>query len=492
MDNRVNKKRSKQMHGSIKGRWIKHIFIVTLGVLLALLCVLIYSATMRYDNAAEMTLRARVSGSVNTFFDYYNDGSDDTFSKGASEFIESFQYKDVMEVWVLDEKGDFLISSSGFSVTEKGEYTDYTNALSSPDNTAVERIRTASGEPVTAMTYILRDKHGEQYGAVRYLISMEEMYNQLTVLCIIIILAFILIAVMISMSGLYFVSSIVNPVEKICRTTGEIAKGNFNVRIKNDYYDDEIGELCDSINNMAKQLSEIDKMKNEFISTVSHEIRTPLTAIKGWGETLKNTEGNSEITRRGIDIILEETTRLSSMVEELLDFSRIQNDSMKLVFDEVDVAAVLMQVYLIYKQKAESENKHLEMPEIKDEILIIGDSDRIRQVFINILDNAIKYTPTGGEIKITVERIKKCAKIVFSDTGCGISTEDIKHIKEKFYKANNTVRGTGIGLAVADEIIKMHNGEINITSELTKGTQVEVILPVCEKGDLNEQRKNSK
>ncbi len=472
--------------GSIKERWIKHILIGTVIALLSLLVILLASSKMRYDNAAELAIRARVSKSINTFFDYYNDGKDDTFSKGAAEYVESFQYKDTMEVWVLDRKGKFIVSSSGFSVSTDGEYDDYNEALHSADNTAVKKLINSSGEPITAMTYILRDKNGENYGAVRFLVSMKDMYTQLGVLMILIILLFLIIIFLLFASGMYFVSTIVDPVHKINKTTGEIAKGNFDARVQNDYYADEIGELCDSINNMAKQLSEIDKMKNEFISTVSHEIRTPLTAIRGWGETLKTTSKADELTTKGIDIILEETTRLSSMVEELLDFSRIQSDSMKLIISEVNLSEILGQIYLIYKQKAESEGKTLTFSRENSDVILCVDADRIRQVFINILDNAIKYTPSGGEIKIYVERNKKCVTIYFMDNGVGIEEKDLIHVKEKFYKANTTVKGTGIGLAVSDEIVKKHGGEINIKSEYSKGTLVEVVLPLREKGDMNE------
>lgn len=473
--------------GSIKGRWITQILIITVAVLITVMTILLFSLKMRYDNAAEMAIRARVSKSINTFFEYYNDGSDETFAKGASEYINNFQYKDTMAVWVLDKYGHVLITSDGFGTAAQGEYEDYTAALYSEDNSAVRKLRTQSGEPVTAMTYILRDSNSNNYGAVRFLISMNDMYKQLVLLCILIVLAFIVIIIMITSSGMYFVSTIVKPVESINKTTGEIAKGNFKVRINNTYYDDEIGQLCDSINNMAAQLSEIDKMKNEFISTVSHEIRTPLTAIKGWSETLRNNERSVELTEKGLDIIIEETTRLSSMVEELLDFSRIQSNSIRLIITEINLVEILEQICTIYRQKVESDQKTLIFNCKNNEIPLLGDSDRIRQVVINILDNAVKYTEPGGEITITVERNKNCVKIYFEDNGCGISPDDLIHIKEKFYKANNTVRGTGIGLAVADEIIRKHGGEINIKSEISKGTLVEVILPLKEKGDYNEQ-----
>lgn len=483
----LKEKKERVKNGSIKSRWITQILIVTVAILVILMTILLFSTKMRYDNAAEMAIRARVSKSINTFFDYYNDGSDESFAKGAAEYVDSFQFKDTMAVWVLDKSGNVLITSDGFGLTSTGNYADYNSALYSEDNTAVKKLITKSGEPITAMTYILRDSDNENYGAVRFMISMKEMYKQLTVLYLIIIISFVIIIAMITSSGMYFVSTIVTPVQKINKTTGEIAKGNFNARVKNVYYDDEIGQLCDSINNMAKQLSEIDKMKNEFISTVSHEIRTPLTAIKGWGETVRNNAQNAELTDKGLDIILEETTRLSSMVEELLDFSRIQSDSMNLILKETDVIPILNQISIIYKQKAESEGKTLSLICKDDTVILLADADRIRQVFINILDNAVKYTGEDGEIKITVERNKKCAKILFEDNGCGISEDDLLHVKEKFYKANNTVRGTGIGLAVADEIIKKHGGEINIKSEISKGTLVEVILPFKEKGVYNER-----
>ena len=132
----------------------------------------------------------------------------------------------------------------------------------------------------------------------------------------------------------------------------------------------------------------------------------------------------------------------------------------------------------MYRPKAEKEKKTLELTLPKNaESFVFGDSDRICQVFINILDNALKYTETGGKIIIKVENLKKYVKISFSDNGCGISKADLQHVKEKFYKANNEKHGTGIGLAVVDEIIKLHNGLFRIESTEGKGTTAEVLLP---------------
>lgn len=469
---------------TVKGRWFRNVLLVFVVIMFLFSCIIIYSSCTRYFNSAELAIRARNSKSVDTFFSAYNDGRTDTFTMGAHEFVENFQYRDIMEVWVLDKNGKLIISSNGFNRSDSSQMDDYLYALDADDNIGVKRMKLSSGEPVTAMTYILRDSAGNNYGAVRYLVSMKAIYDQLFMTIVIIIAAFVLVVVLMAISGMYFVSSIVNPVSDICATTAKIAKGDFTAKIDYDYTQDEIGELCTSINNMAQQLSEIDKMKNDFISTVSHEIRTPLTAIKGWGETLKNVGDNPEILDKGINIIVGETERLAFMVEELLDFSRMQNGKIKILNEEISLLSIINNVYEIYRQKALSENINLTLDcgNLTD-IRIIGDKDRIRQVIINVLDNAIKYTPSQGNVGISVARIQNYVKITVSDSGIGISQKDLPHIKEKFYKADNNVRGTGIGLAVADEIIRMHSGEINISSEPGEGTTVEIILPVTDKED---------
>ena len=470
---------------TIKSRWLNNILAVTVAILLILATVIIYSVYSRYINTAELTIRARISRTVDSYFSNYNNGDDEMFVIGANHYVENFPYKDIMEIWILDSNAKVVASSNGFGSISTTNLNDYYDALKSYDNTAVGEHKTAQGEKILALSYILRDQSGKNYGALRCLVSLDDAYNQFYRVAVFVTLLFVLIILLITTLGGYFVSSIVHPVEEINRITKEIAKGDFSVRIENNS-DDEIGELSDSINLMAKQLSEIDKIKNEFISTVSHEIRTPLTAIKGWSETLKNVGGGNELTDKGLDIIINETGRLSDMVEELLDFSRIQSGNMKIIKDEFDISAVVEEVCIIYQQKAQSEDKTLVADFAQnDNYKIFGDEDKLRQVIINIIDNALKYTPEKGNIQITLERNSKYVIISVCDNGYGISKSDLPHVKEKFYKANNTVRGTGIGLAVADEIVKKHGGELIISSEEGKGTIVEIVLPIFDTEDNN-------
>ena len=468
------------MKSSIKSRWFKNVLLAIIVVLSLCTVLILNSIYTRYTNTVEQTILSRISKSADTYFHEYIDSNEIEFAAAASDFVDSFLDKDIMEVWVLDKNGKMIVSSSGFSEDTEDLYDDYIEALYSDDYVGIARTVLESGEPVCAVSYILRDSEGESYGALRYMISLREINAQFLLIVVLAVIILIMLIMIFVMSGVYFISTIVNPVQKINTITKEIAKGNFKVRIESDY-DDEIGELSASINEMALQLSEIDQMKNDFISTVSHEIRTPLTAIKGWGETLQNIQNDEELRNKGLTVIVDETVRLSTMVEELLDFSRIQSGRLQLNKSKTNVADICEQILLMYKKKSEEEKTVLEFKNKASDVFVYADSDKLRQVLINILDNAFKYTDAEGKIIIFLDKNRRFTTISVIDNGCGISSKDLQHVKEKFYKANNTVRGTGIGLAVVDEIVRMHDGKFEITSEPGKGTKVDIILPLYTK-----------
>ncbi|MBR5135088.1 MAG: HAMP domain-containing histidine kinase, partial [Clostridia bacterium] len=244
-------------------------------------------------------------------------------------------------------------------------------------------------------------------------------------------------------------------------------------------YDDEIGDLADTINYMAGEISRAEKMKNEFISSVSHELRTPLTAITGWSETMRESGGNDpEITQKGLQVISHEATRLSGIVEELLDFSRLQSGQFELKTVQMDVLAELEETVLLFRERAAREDLSVDYIECIHLPPIIGDPDRLKQVFINVMDNAIKYSNPGGVIHVEARLIGSIIKIIISDNGVGISPEALPHVKERFFRANATRPGSGIGLALADEIVRRHGGRLDIRSEEGIGTTVTIRLPV--------------
>ena len=254
---------------------------------------------------------------------------------------------------------------------------------------------------------------------------------------------------------------------------------------------DEIGELCDTINYMATELSQAETLKNDFISSVSHELRTPLTAIRGWGETVKMSIGvDDELVSRGMEVLLSEADRLSSLVEELLDFSRMQSGRM--IVNNVqpaDVSHLLSMVADMYTELAIKQGIELSYTPPIQSSIIMADTDRLKQVFINVIDNAVKYTEKGGLVLVAQTQEEGCVRIVVKDTGVGIPKEDLEHIFERFYRVDKArsreMGGTGLGLAIAREIVEAHNGTISIKSKPNVGTEVMIKLPV--KGSDNKK-----
>ncbi|MEG2039208.1 MAG: HAMP domain-containing sensor histidine kinase, partial [Oscillospiraceae bacterium] len=344
-----------------------------------------------------------------------------------------------------------------------------------------------NGENVYAVTY-LSPVNNDDLSALRYVTSLSKVDSQIIVFIAIIACISIAIIFFVIMSSSYFISSIVNPVSDIGDTARRIAQGDFKARLTK-INDDELGELCDIINHMAEELQTTENMKNEFISSVSHELRTPLTAIKGWGETLLCDETiDRETMNKGMSVIIKETQRLSGMVEELLDFSRLQSGHMKLVMGKLDIVAELEDAVLMFTERAKRDGMDLVYEETDGFYIVLGDVNRLRQVFVNIIDNAIKYSDCGGTITISINQKDTFVQIFVQDTGIGIAATDLPQVKNKFYKANTTRRGSGIGLAVADEIINLHGGHLEIDSVEGQGTTVIISLPIYkEKPPINKE-----
>ncbi|WP_294365706.1 HAMP domain-containing sensor histidine kinase [uncultured Ruminococcus sp.] len=456
---------------TITRRWvINNLGLITL-VLLVLDFASLYVIQNYYYGASQQYLNTKIS-SVTGVLSRYAQDADTSFSSEMRSTIENFSDKEKMELMAINSKGQVVLTSSGFTPEENAAMPDYESAMDGGDG---YWVGTVGKETVMAVTVDISDLSTE-YNAIRVVASLEQVKETLhtyifgvTAICVGILLLLVI-------TGVYFIRSIVQPIQQINATTKKFAKGDFSVRI-NDTSNDEIGDLCVSINQMADELSNTENMKNEFISSVSHELRTPLTAIKGWAETMCM-EADPDTVQRGVHVIVNETERLSEMVEELLDFSRMQSGRFSLQCATMDVLAELGDAVLIYAEKAKRENIRIIYQEPEMLPFVYGDKNRIRQVFINVIDNAIKYSNPGSTITVSAEEVSGMIQVTITDNGVGISAADLPRVKTKFFKANHTRRGSGIGLAVADEIITMHGGRLDITSELNVGTNVTITLPI--------------
>lgn len=471
MTSKRRKRKNAPVRGTITRRWVLNNLGLISLVLLVLDMAFIYAIQNYYYGASQQYLTTKIS-SVTGVLSRYAQDADISFSSELRSTIENFSDKEKMELMAINSRGRVVLTSSGFTPAEGAPMPDYESAMEGSDGYWIGKL---GDETIMAVSVDISEMTTE-YNAIRVVASLEQIQETLRSYIIGVSAICIGVLLLLVVTGVYFIRSIVRPIKQINATTQKFATGDFSVRIDSRSHD-EIGDLCVSINQMADELSKMESMKNEFISSVSHELRTPLTAIKGWAETMFM-EHDPATLQKGVRVIVNETERLSEMVEELLDFSRMQSGKFSLQYATMDVLAELGDAVLIYTEKARQENIRLIYHEPDMLSFVYGDKNRIRQVFINVIDNAIKYSNPGSTITVSVEEVGNMIQVTISDNGVGISAADLPRVKTKFFKANHTRRGSGIGLAVADEIITMHGGRLDITSELNVGTNVTITLPI--------------
>ncbi|MBR1824472.1 MAG: HAMP domain-containing histidine kinase [Ruminococcus sp.] len=460
---------------SITKRWIINNLGVVVLALLIISMAIVYAIQNYFYASAKQYLFSRINA-VTSVLSVHSQDSSANFSAEMRTMLETFSDKDKIELMAINSKGRVVLTSSGFSPDADDIMPDYVQAMETGEGSHTGRMR--GGEKILAVSVPITSMNNE-YSAVRMVTSLTEIDNTIKTYTLAVMVVFLTVIFIIITIGLYFAGSIVKPIRQISGIARKFAMGDFSVRIENNS-DDEIGELCTAINHMADELSTAEAMKNEFISSVSHELRTPLTAIKGWAETLMYVDGDTspDTMKKGVGVIVNETERLQQMVEELLDFSRMQNGHFTLQSAVMDILAELGDAVLIYSEKARKETKEIIYDEPEMLPFVFGDKNRIRQVFINVIDNAVKYSSAGDRVTIKAYESGNNVVVSVKDTGVGIKQSDLAKVKTKFYKANHTRRGSGIGLAVADEIVSMHGGTLSIDSEGEGlGTTVTITLP---------------
>ncbi len=470
------------MRSGITRRWLCGSLLMTVLLVLLVEGMFLYSCTRSYYNSVQQTMYRRFS-SISGQLKMYTGDSAQKASASRSvalrRMVEQFSDKDKYEFMLLDSYGSVIASSSGTDAEGILTSADFEQAQETGDGMGVAIYRTDSSEMVMAVCCLV-PYAAEDVAAMRLVTSLTLVQNQLKNVFLISIVVVITILGFTVASGLYFVRSIVVPLGQVERTAASIARGELDVRLPvTGDARDEVDRLRGTINRMAEGLEETEKMKNEFISSVSHELRTPLTSIRGWVETLRTLDDpEDENYRKGLEIINNETARLYNMVEELLDFSRLQNGRLKMSCHPLDLVAELTDAVLFCEARTQREGLLLSYSEPEEMIPVYADPNRLRQVFINILDNAIKYSAPGGRITVKIWQGEYKAFIEIIDQGRGIPPEDLENVKTKFYKGSNSVRGSGIGLALVDSIMTALDGTLDLKSTLGRGTVVTLGLPI--------------
>lgn len=460
----------------LRKRWLNN----TVGVISALGMVCVLAITAYFAAYYYSSMRSDLSFRAETtteFFAGYVDQNYNEFYQSCMTYAQTFEDGDNLELQFINKQGKLVASSYGDWAGLPPKTADITDAVSTRGPSAFVGRDPATGERIMAVSCPMIYSNGEVIGVLRYVTSTGLVDRQIIAVGLVSFLVLCVIVAVVVFSGNFFIRSVLKPVAEITEKAKRISGGSYGTQIQT-HYADEIGELAETINEMSSKISQNEKMQAEFISQLSHELRTPLTAINGWSETLLSDENMDPDTRQGMKIISREAKRLTEMVMELLDFTRMQDGRMTLSVEVCDIRSEFEDTVFMYGSRLAQEGIALEYLDTDSDIPEIPcDPQRMRQVFLNILDNAAKHGGAGKRIEATMGHENGFVVVGIRDFGPGIPEDEIPLVKKKFYKGSSNARGTGIGLAVCDEIVQMHGGELILENASGGGTLVTVKLP---------------
>lgn len=463
----------------LRRRWL----INTVGVLSALGLVCVFVVTMVFSAYyyASMTsdLKYRAQTTV-AFFDDYLLQNYSEYYQACVDYVKGFENKNTIELQFIDEQGRIVASSYGSWPGESPTTADIQDAIITRSIQTFDDRDPTTGERIIAVSCPVLFSDGQVIGVMRYVTSTRLLDMQIMKICGFSLITLAVILIIVLFSSNYYIRTILLPLNAIIKKAKRITSGSYGMQIQTKY-DDEIGELAQTINEMSAQISQNEKIQRDFISSLSHELRTPLTAIAGWSETILADDSLDPDTERGMKIISRETKRLTEMVVELLDFTRMQDGRMTLNMQDADIRGEFEDTVYMYSSRLTQDDIILEYLDNDDDIPeITCDPERMRQVFLNILDNAAKHGGAGQRIEASIGLEGEYVVVRIRDYGPGIPEDELPLVKKKFYKGSSRARGTGIGLAVCDEIIEMHRGILTLENAQGGGTLVTVSLPVSQ------------
>ena len=461
----------------LRRRWLFNTLCVVLP--LAIVCVFAVTAAFAayYYSGMESDLRYRARTTTDFFAENMN-VDNNAYYQSCVKYAQTYEDRDSIELQFINAQGRLVASSYGPWAGDSPRTGEIREAMETRPLRAFVGQDENTGEHIMAVSSPMIYSNGEVIGVLRFVTSTRVMNMQIFfigMVSLVFLGIFVLIIVLLTN---YYIHTILVPVADITEKAQRIAAGSYGVQIQTKYVD-EIGVLADTINEMSNKISQNEKVQTDFISSLSHELRTPLTAITGWSETLLADERMDRQTRRGMDIILRESKRLTEMVLGLLEFSRIEGERMTLNVELADIRAEFEDTVFMYGSRLRQEGIELCYLEYEEDVPEIPcDPKRLRQVFLNILDNAAKHGGEGKTIDASIRCPDVAVIIEIRDYGSGIPEDELPLVKKKFYKGSSKARGTGIGLAVCDEIVTMHNGTLDISNADGGGTRVRICLPL--------------
>ncbi|KGX92866.1 sensor histidine kinase [Pontibacillus halophilus JSM 076056 = DSM 19796] len=454
----------------MKRRVVLSFMVVILLMLVLVETVLYFGVKEHYYVSMANTLQRHAETSA-SFFNKYEDQQLRNYKGHSDEIIHSFQYPGT-RLELLDREGKVLFSSTGFMVPD--DYPLPKRVLTGEETYDVESMETTDESVLASYSPLMYN--GQTIAVLKYTTSLEEANRTIRTIMLWSVAIGSTLSIFVFFVSLWIANSLVTPIREITKGASNLTESYFQHRL-NEAYPHELGRLSKTLNYMAEEIETSNRMKNEFISSISHELRTPLTGIKGWVDTLKGNKGlTDEEQEQGMEMLSSETDRLIHLVEELLDFSRFQSNRIILHKEYFCLSHLIQEVYV--QLEPYLLEKQITCTLVNSGAVdLFGDRARIKQVLLNLMDNAIKYSQSQTIIELSLEYTSEEARVRIKDEGIGIQQEKLPHVKETFYQSDTRQAGSGLGLAVSDKIVKLHGGHLEIQSEWGKGTEVIVVLP---------------
>ena len=462
--------------GGLRRRWLLNTVLVVCA--LGLVCVFAVTAAFAgfYYSNMRSDMQSRAETTAEFFADYLNQSYNEYY-QSCITYAKTFEDREDLELQFISKSGRLVASSHGNWALQVATTPEIEEAVTTRAPRPYVGKDPETGERIMAMSSPMIYSNGEVIGVLRYVTSTRIMDRQIFVVAAICVSVLLVIVAVVLLSSGFFIRTVLEPVDEIIGKAKLIANGSYGTQIQ-AHYNDEIGVLAETINELSNKISQNEKMQAEFISQLSHELRTPLTVINGWTETLLLDEGMDPMTRQGMKIISGEAKRLTEMVVDLLDFTRMQDGRMTLNVEPTDIRGEFEDTVFMYSSRLISDGIDLEYLDNDQDIPeILCDPQRLRQVFLNILDNAAKHGGEGKRIEAAISYENDQVIVRIRDFGPGIPEDEIPLVKKKFYKGSSSTRGTGIGLAVCDEIVEMHGGTLTLDNAEGGGTLVTIALP---------------
>ena len=465
--------------GGLRHRWLRNTAWVVCAI--GLVCATAVTAAFAayYYDDMDSDLRYRVGATTDVLTEYNVQSYDECYRSCVS-YTKSYEDQDGQELQFFNAEGQ-LVASSNEQRTESSPATpEIQDAVTTRGPAPYLGKDPETGEQIMAVSSPVIYSNGEVVGVLRYVTSMAQVGRQIVKVALIVWGASLAMIAIVVLNSDYYIRTILVPLSEITEKAKKIAGGSYGVQIQ-AHYDDELGALAETINEMSSQINRNEKMQTEFISSLSHELRTPLTAINGWSETILASDALDPETSRGMRIISREAKRLTEMVVDLLDFTRIQDGRMTLNIETVDIRSEFEDTVYMYGSRLKEDGITLEYLDNDDDIPEIPcDPRRLRQVFLNVMDNAAKHGGEGKRIDASIHCEDSDVVVRIRDYGPGIPEDEIPLVKKKFFKGSSKARGSGIGLAVCDEIVEMHGGLLILENAEGGGTLVTIRLPATQ------------